>query len=201
MLPSSSARPFNTKKPPFKGEVKQFVKQQKIKEEPADPRQYSKLALDSLLSKNKKTKFETSSAWKSKDYLDRVNDDHQLDENDDSDDFDYGDEEEEDDEDSIHHLGPDVDPKQLLHSLTNTHDSGEHAHFRNSPLNPVTRKPQSKYLDDNMEHELPLPGPPRAVQAQIIKPRFVTLTWMEPIKNPDEVISYSVFYKMNNNDR
>ncbi|XP_039436858.1 neogenin isoform X2 [Culex pipiens pallens] len=47
----------------------------------------------------------------------------------------------------------------------------------------------------------PLPGPPRDLHAQIVKPRFVTLSWLEPAKNPDEVISYSVYYKMHTSDR
>ncbi|KAI8124499.1 Neogenin [Lucilia cuprina] len=46
-----------------------------------------------------------------------------------------------------------------------------------------------------------LPGPPRDLVAQIVKPRFVTLSWMEPIKNPVEVVSYTVYYKMNNSER
>ncbi|XP_039953163.1 neogenin isoform X6 [Bactrocera neohumeralis] len=46
-----------------------------------------------------------------------------------------------------------------------------------------------------------LPGPPHDVVAQIVKPRFVTLSWMEPKKNPVEVVSYTVFYKMSNSER
>lgn len=46
-----------------------------------------------------------------------------------------------------------------------------------------------------------LPGPPRDLVAQIVKPRFVTLSWMEPVKNPVEVVSYTVLYKMNNSER
>ncbi|XP_055921394.1 neogenin isoform X4 [Eupeodes corollae] len=46
-----------------------------------------------------------------------------------------------------------------------------------------------------------LPGPPRDLVAQIVKPRFVAISWMEPVKNPDEVISYTVYYKMNNSER
>ncbi|XP_036331556.1 neogenin isoform X2 [Rhagoletis pomonella] len=46
-----------------------------------------------------------------------------------------------------------------------------------------------------------LPSPPRDLVAQIVKPRFVTLSWMEPMKNPVEVVSYTVFYKMNNSER
>ncbi|XP_054089803.1 neogenin isoform X6 [Zeugodacus cucurbitae] len=46
-----------------------------------------------------------------------------------------------------------------------------------------------------------LPGPPHDLVAQIVKPRFVTLSWMEPKKNPVEVVSYTVFYKMSNSER
>ncbi|XP_013100735.1 neogenin isoform X4 [Stomoxys calcitrans] len=46
-----------------------------------------------------------------------------------------------------------------------------------------------------------LPGPPRDLVAQIVKPRFVTLSWIEPIKNPAEVVSYTVYYKMQNSER
>ncbi|XP_075166729.1 neogenin protein frazzled isoform X2 [Haematobia irritans] len=46
-----------------------------------------------------------------------------------------------------------------------------------------------------------LPGPPRDLVAQIVKPRFVTLSWIEPIKNPVEVVSYTVYYKMINSER
>ena len=46
-----------------------------------------------------------------------------------------------------------------------------------------------------------LPGPPHDLVAQIIKPRFVTLSWLEPVKNPVEVVSYTVYYKMNNSER
>lgn len=46
-----------------------------------------------------------------------------------------------------------------------------------------------------------LPGPPHDLLTQIVKPRFVTLSWMEPKKNPVEVVSYTVFYKMSNSER
>ncbi|XP_050092030.1 neogenin isoform X2 [Anopheles aquasalis] len=47
----------------------------------------------------------------------------------------------------------------------------------------------------------PLPGPPRGLQAQIVQSRFITLSWLEPAKNPDEVISYSIYYRMHTSDR
>ncbi|XP_030388310.1 neogenin isoform X2 [Scaptodrosophila lebanonensis] len=46
-----------------------------------------------------------------------------------------------------------------------------------------------------------LPGPPRDLVAQIVKPRFVTLSWSEPLQNSVEVVSYTVFYKMSNSER
>lgn len=173
----------------------QKFQKQKSQDVAQNPKQFSKWALDSLSSKNEKTKIEPNN-----DYLDKFND-HQLDENDDPDEYE-DDEEEEDDEsvDSIHPYGPDVDPKKLLHSLTSSHNSQEIiSHFSNAPISPITRK--YPYLDDMNESIVPLPGAPRDVQAQIIKPRFVTLSWLEPVKNPDEVVSYSVFYKMNSSDR
>lgn len=56
-------------------------------------------------------------------------------------------------------------------------------------------------LDDHSREQVPLPGPPRDLIAQIVRPRFVTLSWMEPHKNPDEVVSYDVFYKMTSSER
>ncbi|XP_058836967.1 neogenin isoform X2 [Topomyia yanbarensis] len=55
--------------------------------------------------------------------------------------------------------------------------------------------------DGSGKFAAPLPGPPRDLQAQIVKPRFITLSWLEPVKNPDEVITYSVYYKMHTSDR
>lgn len=60
---------------------------------------------------------------------------------------------------------------------------------------------QHHKLDDTHLAKVPLPGAPRDLEAQIVKPRFVALSWMEPIKNPDEVVSYSVYYKMHTSDR
>ena len=182
-----------------KNDVKPMLKQQKFpnskqrnQEDSQNPKQISKWALDSLLSSNKNTKVDLYQP--NNDYLDKIND-HQLDENDDPDDYD--DEEEDESGGSIHPYSPDVDLKKLLHSLTSSHDSQEISHFSNAPILPITRK----YHIDDMNESVPLPGSPRDVQAQIIKPRFVTLSWLEPVKNPDEVVSYSVFYKMSTSDR
>ncbi|XP_034478594.1 neogenin isoform X2 [Drosophila innubila] len=46
-----------------------------------------------------------------------------------------------------------------------------------------------------------LPSAPRSLVAQIVKPRFVTLSWQEPQQNANEVVSYTVFYRVNNSER
>jgi hypothetical protein len=149
------------------------------------------------LSRNKNSQFSPSKFQDSNnydEYLERLNDNQQsdMDEYDDND----------DEEGSIHPIDIDTDPNKLLHALTNpnrNHDS-DISHFSNSQMTIVTRKPpflQHSTVEDNKHISVPLPGPPRAVQAQIIKPRFVTLNWLEPGKNPDEVVSYTVYYKMN----
>lgn len=78
-------------------------------------------------------------------------------------------------------------------------------HLNNNPSSPTdSRPPQSpspQQLDGNSRNALPLPGPPRDLVAQIVRPRFVTLSWMEPSRHPDEAISYDVFYKMTTSDR
>lgn len=156
---------------------------------------FSKQALDSLLSKNKNSQFAAGKFPDSSDYLERLNDNHQSESDDDAyDDYD-------EDEGSIHPISSGTDPNVLLHALTNPQKhqtfSDEISHFSNSHINPVTRK---NPVEDSKHLSVPLPGPPKAVQAAIIKPRFVTLNWLEPVENPDEVVSYTVYYKMNTND-
>jgi hypothetical protein len=155
---------------------------------------FSKLALDSLLSRSKTPQFAAGKLADSSDYLDRLNDNQPSE----SDDDDYDD----DDEGSIHPYSSGTDPNVLLHDLTQSQKhqsfSDDVSHFSNSHIHPVTRKNPS--LDDTKHPSVPLPGPPRAVQAVIVKPRFVTLNWLEPMENPDEVVSYTVYYKMNSND-
>ena len=155
---------------------------------------FSKQALDSLLSKNKNSKFSPGKFPDSSD-LERLNDDHQTDPDDDESYDDY-----EDDPGSIHPFQSGTDPNVLLHALTHPKHhqsfSDEVSHFSNSQINPVTRK----NVEDSKHLSVPLPGPPRAVQAPIIKPRFVTINWLEPTQNPDEVVSYTVYYKMNTDD-
>ena len=169
-----------------------------------NPRVLSKSVLDSLLSKDKnkaaqKKKYVyedyTEDEYSKKDIL--LDDD--------------------DDEGTIHPLGPNVDPKQLLNSLINANndddddefedddefdeedeDSDGIAHFSNHQQNTITRKPQT---DGKNRLAAALPGQPTGLQAQIVKSRFITLSWSEPLMNADEVISYSVYYKMHTSDR
>ncbi len=122
--------------------------------------------------------------------------------NDDYDDDDYDDDESDiDSEGSIHAFGPGVDPKKLLNSLTKkNHDKDDEiSHFSQSPFPTVTRKYPD--LDATKSMKATLPGPPRDLVAQIVNPRFVALSWMEPLKNPDEVTSYTVYYKMTTSER
>lgn len=152
----------------------------------------SKQALDSLLSRNKNSQFAPDMFPDSSD-LEKLNDDHQSEDSEDQ--YDY------EDEGSIHPISSGTDPNVLLHALTNSQKhqifSDEISHFSNPHINPVTRKIP---IEDSKHLSVPLPGPPKAIQAAIVKPRFVTLNWLEPLENPDEVVSYTVYYKMNTND-
>lgn len=202
-ITSSTVLTTTTTRKPTKPDLKSMGKIQKT----LDPRNsnedhsfqkskhFSKQALDSLLSKNKNAQFSPSKFHDTRDYLERLNDDQQSDFEED----DYEDEDE--DEDSIHPISSDTDPIKLLHDLTNSNSkkydsiTDDTSHYSNLHTTIVTRKPP---LSEDSKHvTVPLPGAPRAVQAPIIKPRFVTLNWLEPEKNPDEVVSYTVFYKMN----
>lgn len=149
----------------------------------------SKNVLDSLLSQ-----VETNSDMQ--DPNDSNNDEYDVDYDDDESDLDN------DDEGSIHAFGPGVDPKKLLNSLTNKNhrdNEDEISHFSQSPFPTVTRKYPD--LDATKMGKATLPGPPRDLVAQIVNPRFVALSWMEPLKNPDEVTSYTVYYKMTTSER
>lgn len=187
-------------KPDLKNMVKPPQKSNNISRNADDSYQktknFSKLALDSLLSKNKNSQFAPGKFPDTSDYLERLNDNHQQSESeDDYDDYD-------DDEGSIHPISSGTDPNVLLHALTNSQKhqtfTDEVSHFSNSQIVPITRKNPS--TEDSKHLSVPLPGAPRAVQAAIVKPRFVTLNWLEPVENPDEVVSYTVYYKMNAND-
>ncbi|XP_039436857.1 neogenin isoform X1 [Culex pipiens pallens] len=160
---------------------------------PTDPK-LSKVVLDSLLSKTK----DKANVNQNKFQYDEYTDD------------DYLEHEEEHDEDEeegkIYSLRPNEDPNKLYQSLTGSRSAedggGDIGHFSNSHFpNAVTRKYPKFTLDGGERLAAPLPGPPRDLHAQIVKPRFVTLSWLEPAKNPDEVISYSVYYKMHTSDR
>jgi hypothetical protein len=181
-------------KKPTKPDLKNIVKKSDSSRNANESFQkhFSKQALDSLLSKNKQSQFAPGKFPDSSD-LERLNDDHQSDDDENYDDY-------EDDPGSVHPIPSGTDPNVLLHALThpNHHQSfsDEVSHFSNSHINPVTRK----NVEDSKQLSVPLPGPPRAVQAPIIKPRFVTINWLEPTQNPDEVVSYTVYYKMNTND-
>jgi hypothetical protein len=157
---------------------------------------FSKQALDSLLSRNKNSQFSASKFQDSQDYLERLNDNHHPDYDDDDDEYDDN---EEDVVGTIHPFPNGTDPKILLHELQNARHSNtdDVSHFSSNShhISPVTRKPQQ--AEDTKPLSTLLPGSPRAVQAAIIKPRFVTLNWLEPKENPDEVVSYTVYYKMN----
>jgi hypothetical protein len=164
-------------------------------------KQFSKQALDSLLSKNKNSpQFAAGKIADTNDYLDRLNDNQAHSDSDDYSDYD----DDEDDEGSIHQLTSDTDPNALLHALTKSKNqdpkSHEISHFSNSQSNPVTRKTSTPVEEDIHRPPTPLPGPPKAVQAVIVQPRFITLNWLEPEENPDEVVSYTVYYSMADTD-
>jgi neogenin len=147
-----------------------------------------------LLSGNKSPPNKTSKLAISSDYLERLNDNQASESEDDYDD---------DDEGSIHPISSGIDPNVLLHTLTHSQKqhqsfSDEISHFSNSHINPITRK--NPPADNLKPSSVSLPGPPRVVQAAVIKPRYITLSWSEPVENPDEVMSYTVFYKMNTNE-
>lgn len=81
-------------------------------------------------------------------------------------------------------------------------DSLENISSFSDPSTPaITRKTPYLVKQEELLSTSSLPGPPKDPQALIVKPRFVTLSWMEPLKNPDEVISYTVYYKMKQSER
>jgi hypothetical protein len=160
---------------------------------------FSKLALDSLSSKNKKSpQVASGKIADPNDYLERLNDNQAHSEQDDYSEYDDDD----DDEGSIHQIDSGTDPNVLLQNLTKSKNHELISHFSNSHSNPIiTRKPTPSQQnpieeDDNNRPPMPLPGPPKAVQAVYVRPRFITLNWLEPEENPDEVVSYTVYYSM-----
>lgn len=115
-----------------------------------------------------------------------------------SEDYDNDYDNDDDDEGTIYPYGPNINANKLLHTLTqqrqqnsnNKHSTGQ-SYLPDFPPN----------LDSDNGAKVPIPGPPRDLEARIVSPRFVALSWMEPKINPDEVISYSVYYKMNTSER
>lgn len=104
----------------------------------------------------------------------------------------------EDDEGTIHPYGPNVNANKLLHTLTQQRQqNSNHKHATGQSYLPDFPPP----LDSDNGAKVPIPGPPRDLEARIVSPRFVALSWMEPKINPDEVISYSVYYKMSTSER
>lgn len=111
---------------------------------------------------------------------------------------DYDDDYDNDDEGTIHPYGPNVNANKLLHTLTQQRQkNSNHKHTTNQANSPDL----PPNLDSDNGAKVPIPGPPRDLEARIVSPRFVALSWMEPKINPDEVISYSVYYKMSTSDR
>lgn len=129
------------------------------------------------------------------------NDEYDDDDNGEYDDDDNSNADDQEDEGTIHRYESQLDKNRLLDTLTNINNKqSEISHFSQSPFPTVTRKYPTD-TDGTNVNEAPLPGPPRDLVAQIVNPRFVALSWMEPIKNPDEVISYTVYYKMTTSER
>lgn len=150
----------------------------------------SKSVLDSLRS-NDKSRFNVAAGYDPDALLDASHDDESnYDDN-------YEDEEEDDDRGTIHPYGPGIDPKVLLHALTEQ-DETKILSFNSNNALPISRIPHPDYKGGPLS---PIPGAPREVQAQIVKPRFVTLNWQEPYKNADEITSYSVLYKLSTSER
>ncbi|XP_050076111.1 neogenin [Anopheles maculipalpis] len=169
----------------------------------SDPK-LSKSVLDSLVSRTKERPNVSRQQFQYNEYTDDDYADHdRMLDSDHEDDDDEDDDEEE--EGKIYPLRPNEDLNKLYQSLTGSksREDGEVGHFSNqkSPINAVTRKYSKSYVDGSGKLAAPLPGPPRALQAQIVQSRFITLSWLEPAKNPDEVISYSVYYRMHTSDR
>lgn len=132
--------------------------------------------------------------------------DHNDDDYDDGGDDDDDDDEE--DEGTIHPFGPNVNPNTLLHSLTQKENQKNEQTTRKAS-NASEKTNANKHSTDlsiieNLDRDSNLktliPGPPRDLVAQLVN-RYVTLSWLEPSKNPDEVISYTVFYKMTSSER
>lgn len=124
-----------------------------------------------------------------------------------SEDYDQDDDYDDEDEGTVHQIPPNVHPNTLLHSLTQKEN--EKAEQSNRKSSSIANKTNAikystdlsiEHLDGDTNLKALIPGPPRDLVAQLIN-RYVQLSWMEPAKNPDEVISYTVFYKMTTSER
>lgn len=123
-----------------------------------------------------------------------------------SEDYDQGDDYDDDDEDdegTIHQILPNVNPNTLLHSLTQKENEKNEQINRKDKTNAIkysTTDLPIEHVDGDTNLKALIPGPPRDLVAQLVN-RYVQLSWLEPAKNPDEVISYTVFYKMTSSER
>lgn len=174
--------------------VLQIKPKQQTKFDASNSKLLSKSVLDSLQSRNTNNKL-TSSDFDTFDFHDDGNDEEENDEE-----MQY-DDEDDTEEDKILPYGPGVNADELLQSQlvkkTKTKDYDNNiSHFSNSGNNFNTN-----YAGNKDKQTMRLPSAPRDLMAQIDKPRFVTLSWMEPAKNPDEVLTYTIFYKMKQSDR
>lgn len=177
-------------------------KQTKTSERQASSqRLFSKSFLDSLRSNDKSRSFAMKMSGDPTifDSMEHVSVQDTYDEYDEELD-DVDDNEDDDDEGTIHPYGPGVDAKQLLTALTSERGKDIGSFSINAPSYNLTRT-HSDTIDRKGGPLAPLPGPPRDVTAQIVKPRFVTLNWLEPYKNADEITSYSVYYKLSTSER
>lgn len=123
----------------------------------------------------------------------------------DSEDYDHGDDYDDDEEDegTIHQILPNVNPNTLLHSLTQKENEKNEQTSRKAEKTTANKHYTDltiERLDGDTSLKSLIPGPPRDLIGQLVN-RYVQLSWMEPAKNPDEVISYTVFYKMSTSER
>lgn len=170
--------------------AKKYTKLLDSSEKQQKQRILSKSVLDSLRS-NDKNRFTIGAGYDPNTLLDASNND---------DESNYDDNYEDDNEDpgTIHPYGPNIDPTVLLNSLTEQ----EETKILSFNSNAVSHIARSHNPVANKGGPLaPIPGEPRNVKAEIIKPRFVTLSWQEPYKNADEITSYSILYKLSTSER
>ncbi|KAL9919893.1 neogenin protein frazzled isoform 5-T13 [Glossina fuscipes fuscipes] len=100
---------------------------------------------------------------------------------------------------------PASSPISNLPQQTSSYSSIDLEHLENSGIDAGTNVDSSTATKSSTKANAALmnrlPGPPRNLAAQIIKPRFVTISWSAPMKNSDEVVSYTVYYKMSSSER